>query len=160
MVSERGIVLRSIESVIRPKSARRAVPLSSMRMFAYLAGQRNQKWVTGVRLYPFEIPMNDPEFVEVGCTGHDLGELKVVRDRKNGCRGETASRRTNCKRFTSGLDLAYSITFPFCIQSETIRKNRGFVETETPNRGKMLGWERRFQLITSRQNRYMQIKQR
>jgi len=83
--------------------------------------------------------MNDPEFVEVGCTGHDLGELKVVRDCKNGSRGETASRRTNCKRFASGLDLVYSITFPFRIQSETMRKHRRFVETETPNSGKMFG---------------------
>jgi len=28
--------------------------------------------------------MNNPEFVEVGCTGHDLRELKVIRDCKNG----------------------------------------------------------------------------
>ena len=152
-------MLRSIKSIIRPKSARRAVPLSSMRMFSYSTGQRNQKWVTGVRLYPFEIPMNNPEFVEVGRTGHDLGELRVVRDCKNGSCEETASRRTNCKRFTSGLDLVYSVTFPFRIQSETIRKHRGFVETETPNKGKMLGWERRFQPITSRQNRYVLTEQ-
>jgi len=108
-------------------------------MFAYLAGQLNQEWVTGVRLYPFEIPMNNPEFVKVGCTGHDLGELNVVRDYKNGGREETESRRTKCKRFTSGLDLVYSITFPFRIHSETIRKHRGFVETETPNSDKMFG---------------------
>ena len=83
--------------------------------------------------------MNNSEFVEVGCTGHNLGELKAIEDCKNRSHEEAASRRTNCRRFTSGLDLVYSVTFPFRIQSETIRKHRGSVETETPNKGKTLG---------------------
>jgi len=83
--------------------------------------------------------MNHPEFVKVCCTGHDLRELKAIRGCKNGSRKETMSRPTNCKRFTSGFDLVYSVTFPFRIQSERIRKHGGSVETETPNKGKMLG---------------------
>jgi len=46
---------------------------------------------------------------------------------------------TSLKRFTSGLDLVYSITSPFRIQSETIRKSRGSAEMATPNKGKILG---------------------
>ena len=81
--------------------------------------------------------MNNSELVKVGHTGHDLGELKVIEDSKSGIRGETASELTNNRRFACGLDLVYSTRFPFCIQSETIRKLQGFVETETPNNGKM-----------------------
>ena len=97
--------------------------------------------------------MNDSELVKVGHTGHDLGELKVIGNRKSGIRGGTASELTNNRRFARGLDLVYSTTFPFCIQSETIRKLQGSVETKTPNNGRMLGWDRCFQPIISRQNR-------
>jgi len=83
--------------------------------------------------------VNNPELVEIGRARHDLGELKAIKDREAGFRKETGSGLTNRKRFTSGFDLAYSITFPFCIHSETIRKHRGSVEKETPNKGKMLG---------------------
>lgn len=83
--------------------------------------------------------MNNPKLVKVCHTGHDLSELKVVKNRKSRICGKTASRLTNSKRFTSGLDLVYSITFPFCIQSEKIRKLWGSVETETPNKGRMFG---------------------
>ena len=67
--------------------------------------------------------MNNPERMKVGRTGHDLRELTVIRDHKCGIRGRIANELTNNKRFTSVLDLAYSITFPFRIQSETIRKH-------------------------------------
>ena len=62
---------------------------------------------------------------------------------------------TNSKRFASGLDLVYSTTFPFCIQSETMQKCWGSMETETPNKGRMFGWDSRFQHMISRQNRYV-----
>ena len=83
--------------------------------------------------------MNNPEVVEVGRAGHDPRELKVVNNRKVGACEEIASRFTNRKRFTSGLDLVYCITSPFSTQSETMRKNQGSVEMETPSKGKMLG---------------------
>jgi hypothetical protein len=83
--------------------------------------------------------MNNPELVKVGRTGHDLGELRAIKDRKSEVCKEVTSGLTNCKRFTSGLDLVYSITFPFRIQSETMWKLRRSVGAETPNRGKMLG---------------------
>ena len=60
---------------------------------------------------------------------------------------------TNCKRLAPGFDLAYSITFPFFIQEDTIWKEQGSIENETPNKGKILGCERRFQVMISRQNR-------
>ena len=82
--------------------------------------------------------MNNTEVVQVDRAGHNPRELKVVEDKVEICE-ETASGLTNCKRFTSGLALVYSITFPFCIQSDTMRKLGGSVETETPNSGKMLG---------------------
>ena len=68
--------------------------------------------------------MYNPDLVKVGSAQHDLRELKVIRDGKAGVREETASRLTSRKRFTSGLDLVYSITFPFRIQSETMQKHR------------------------------------
>ena len=83
--------------------------------------------------------MNNPELMKICRTGHDFRELKVIKDRQSGICEKAASRLTNRKRFTSGLDLVYSITFPFCIQSERIRKYWGFAETETPNKGKILG---------------------
>ena len=104
---------------------------------------------------PLEIAMNDSELMKVGRARHDPRELKTVMGRKSGTGEELASGLTNCKRFTSGLDLVYSITFPFRIQSDTMRKLRGSVEMETPSNGKILGWERLFQAITSRQNRYV-----
>jgi hypothetical protein len=83
--------------------------------------------------------MNNPELVKVGRTGHDLRELNVIKDRKNGDHGKTSSGLTNRRRFASGFDLVYSITFPFRIQSETIRKHWRSVDTDTPKRGRMLG---------------------
>jgi hypothetical protein len=83
--------------------------------------------------------MNNSELVKVGRTGHDLRELKVIKDRKSGIRRKTASGLTNSRRFASGLDLVYSITFPFRIQSETMQKHWGSAETDTPKRGKMFG---------------------
>ena len=88
---------------------------------------------------PFEIPMNNPELVKVCCAGHDPRKLTVMKGRKSGIGKESASRLTNLKRFTSRLDFVYSIRFPFRIQSETMWKLRGSVETETPNNGKMFG---------------------
>ena len=66
--------------------------------------------------YPFEVPMDNPEVVEVGCTRHDPRELEIIKDRKVGIHKKIVSGLTNCKRFTSGLDLVYPITFPFFIQ--------------------------------------------
>ena len=99
----------------------------------------NKKRVGSARRYPFEISMNNPERMKVGRTGHDLRELNATRDRKSGTRRETASGLTNSRRFAFGLDLVYSIMFPFRIQSEKIRKHLGSVETETPKRGRTLG---------------------
>ena len=97
--------------------------------------------------------MNNPKVVDVGHAGHDLRELYVIEERKVVIREEAASGLTNHKRLTSGLDLVYSIMFPFRIQSEVIRKLGGSVETETPNKGKTFGWDRRFQPMISRQKR-------
>ena len=88
---------------------------------------------------PFKISVDDPKLVKVGCTRHDPRELTTMKDRKNRIGEESTSDLTNSKRFASGLDLVYSMTFPFRIQSETIRKLWGSVEKETPNNGKMLG---------------------
>ena len=77
--------------------------------------------------------------MDVGRAGRNFGELYIIERCKVGTRKETASGLTNRKRFTSGLDLVYSITLPYCIQSEMMRKLWGSVETETPNSGKMLG---------------------
>lgn len=82
--------------------------------------------------------MDNSEVVEVGRAGHDLVELKVIEDMIR-IHEETASGLTSRKRFALGLALAYSITFPFCIQSEMIRKLWGSVETETPSKGRTLG---------------------
>ena len=153
---DKVIVLRPTNIVMRPKSAIRGVPWLSTRMFAYQASQRDTKISYGRSTDPFEIPMNDPELVKICCAGHDSRKLTDMRHRKSGIGKETADRITNCKRFTSGLDLVYSIRFPFRIQSETMRKLRGSVETETPNNIKMLECDRRFQPMTSRQNRYAQ----
>ena len=64
-----------------------------------------------------------------------------------GCRGSISGEPhggfmaglTKRKRLASGLDLVYSITFPLGIHSEIMRKYWGFVDTETPSRGKMFG---------------------
>ena len=58
----------------------------------------------------------------------------------------------NRKRLASGLDLMYSIAFPFGIHSEMIRKCWGFFDTETPSSGKIFGCDKRFQMRTSRQS--------
>lgn len=60
---------------------------------------------------------------------------------------------TNCKRFAAGLDFAYFIIFPLGIHSVRIRKQCVSAEMETPNRGRMFGWDKCFQVIISRHNR-------
>ena len=66
---------------------------------------------------------------------------------------ETVSGLTSLKRFASGLDLAYCITFPPGIHSVRMRKQHGSADTETPNKGRMFGWDKCFQLMISRHNR-------
>ena len=75
-----------------------------------------------LRTYPFEISMDNPEVVKIDRAGHDLRELPAIQNPKDRTWGRTASGLTNCNRFAPGLDLAYSITFPFLIQAETMRK--------------------------------------
>ena len=57
---------------------------------------------------------------------------------------------TNCKRFAVGLDFAYCIIFPLCIQSVRMWKRCESTEIETPSKGKILGWDKCFQAIISR----------
>ena len=85
----------------------------NVRLLSRLA--RYKKNVVNDRWYPFEIPVNNPQVVEVGCARHDLRELEAIEN-KVGIQEDIVSGLTNCKRFTSGLDLVYPITFPFFIQ--------------------------------------------
>ena len=71
--------------------------------------------------YPFEVSVNNPEAVKVTHTGHDTGQLWAIKNTKDEIR-QIVSGLTSRKRFAPGLDLVYSITFPFCIQVETMRK--------------------------------------
>ena len=103
--------------------------------------------------HSFEIPVNHPEFVKVAHTRRDLKKLKVINEQGKGSRGNNYRGRTNRKRFASGLDVAYLIAFPLDIHSEKIWKQCGSVDTETPTRGRMFGWDRRFYHIISRHNR-------
>ena len=82
-----------------------------------------ERRVTTIQTYPFEITMNNPEFVEVGHARCDPAQLRVaVRNGKSEIHRKTVNGLTNSKRFIPGLDLAYSTTSPFFIQGETIRK--------------------------------------
>ena len=82
-----------------------------------------ERRVNIVQTYPFEVTVNNPEVVEVIHTRQDSTQLQVmVRNAKNRIRRKIMNGLTNCKRFTSGLDLVYSTTFPFSIQEETIWK--------------------------------------
>jgi len=60
---------------------------------------------------------------------------------------------TNPSRFTSGLDLAYCITFPLGIHSVRIRKQHESSDTEIPNKGRRFGWVKCFQPMVSRNSR-------
>ena len=53
-----------------------------------------------------------------------------------------------------GFDFTYSMTFPLGIHSVRIRKDCGVVVIDTPNKGKMFRWDRRFQVTISRHNRW------
>lgn len=77
---------------------------------------------------------------------------------KRGDHKEIGVGLTNRKRFASGLDVAYLITFLLGIHSEKIRKRGGSVDTETPNKGKMFGWDKCFHRTTSRQKRWFEIE--
>ena len=65
---------------------------------------------------------------------------------------------TNWRRFASGKDLVYSTTFPLDIQSVRMRKQRGSADTETPNKGKIFGWDRCFQLMISRHSHCVDVE--
>ena len=82
--------------------------------------------------------------------------MLLVNEREND--GEAAGGFTNRKRFASGLALAYCITFPLGIHSVRMRKQYGSADTEIPNRGKMLGWDRCFQPMISRHNRWVKAE--
>jgi len=97
--------------------------------------------------------MNDLKFVEVGHPRHDLRELRVI-DEREGTSRRKAGGPTNRKRLAPGFDLAYCITFPLGIHLERIRKQSGSRDTETPNRDKMFGWDKYFQVTISRHNRW------
>ena len=71
--------------------------------------------------YPFEVSVNDPEAVKVTHPGSGPGQLWTIKNTEGGI-WETTSGLTSCKRFAPGLDLVYSITFPFSIQAEDMRK--------------------------------------
>ena len=58
---------------------------------------------------------------------------------------------TNRKRFASGLSFVYLITSPLDIHSERMAKRGGSADIETPSKGKMFGWDKYFQAMTSRQ---------
>ena len=70
------------------------------------------------------------------------------------------NRLTDCKRFAVGLDLAYCITLPLTIHSVRMHKLRVSVEMETPSKGRMFGWDRCFQAMTSRQNSWGKLSDR
>ena len=58
-----------------------------------------------------------------------------------------------------GFDFKYSMTFPLGIHSVRIRKDCGVVDIDTPNKGKMFRWDRRFQVTISRHNRWARGEQ-
>jgi hypothetical protein len=95
--------------------------------------------------------VNDTELVKVRHAGCYLEQLKVRREQKKHRVG--GKQLASCNRFTSGLDLAYSVTFPLVIHRVRMRKQHGSMETETPNKGRMLGWESYFHPMISRHNR-------
>ena len=51
------------------------------------------------------------------------------------------------------------MTFPLGIHLEKIRKQRRSVDTETPTRGKMFGWDKCFHHMISRHNRWFEAEQ-
>ena len=61
---------------------------------------------------------------------------------------------TSCKRFASGLDLAYCIRFPLGIQSVIISRQFESATKETPSKRKMFGWLKCLHPMTSRHNRW------
>jgi hypothetical protein len=68
------MALRSV-MIIRPKSPRRTVPVSSTRMFAYKTVS-DAKTVQTVGSHSFEISVRNPKFVKVDNTSCDLGKLR------------------------------------------------------------------------------------
>ena len=95
--------------------------------------------------------MDDPEAVEIGHSRHNFGELKVLDEL--GKNEESTRILTKRKRFSSGLEAVYRIMFPLGIHSVTMQKQYGSTDTETPDNGRMFGWDRCFQLMISRHNR-------
>ena len=71
---DRKLVLKSV-SVMRPKSAMRAVPVLSTSMFACYTCQGGEEIGQEGLTYTLEIPMNDAEVMKVGYSGHDPREL-------------------------------------------------------------------------------------
>lgn len=94
--------------------------------------------------------MDDPEFVKVRHTRCDFKQLGIgVEWERRGAPIELTSR----KRFAFGLDFAYCIMSPLAIHSLRMRKLHGSVETETPSKGKMFGWDKCLHPMISLHNR-------
>ena len=75
-VSDRNVVVRSV-MVIRPKSAMRAMPKLSTRMFACFACLRSGKISGGNWTHPFKVYMNNPEVMKITQAGHDFRKLRI-----------------------------------------------------------------------------------
>ena len=71
---ERRTVLRSV-MIIRPKSARRAVPVWSMRMLVYEDCQGYKVTAWNVVAHPFEISVFNFELVKIHYAMCHLGKL-------------------------------------------------------------------------------------
>jgi hypothetical protein len=97
--------------------------------------------------------MYNPEVVKVCHSGRDLRKLNVPDKQEENC--ERMGRGlTNFKRFAAGLDIVYCMMFPLCIHSVKMWKRCDLAEMETPSRGETFGWDKCFQAIISRHNRW------
>ena len=139
--------------VIKPKSATRGVPVSSINMFALIGIKviKMEEWLRQTETYALEIPMDHSLVVNVNQPPSNTFQLEVFVA-VNGARTEKSQREgpTSVIRFTSGRALTKSPIFPFTIQSDIIAN--WFLDIATPMSDRTFGCRSDFHSTTSLQN--------
>ena len=144
----------------KPKSARRACPVWSIRMLSFTRkDSKTGKRLLASKTYAFEIPVDHSPLVNIDQPFSNVFQLyHPICLSVHSKRSENVDdKHTRSNRSTFGYRFKNSLMLPLTIQSDTIANCDS--DIVTPMRDKILGCCRDFHVTTSLQNLYMRHRQ-
>jgi len=99
---------------VRPKSARRGLPCTSIRMLSYSSirhSQQSLQMVVEYSAYPFQVSVNHLVRVEIVEAPRDAKQLSIV-DEHGPAHHDRAGKLTSAALSTFSLPFKYCVTFP------------------------------------------------